>query len=107
MKTCYLVLCGSLLLAASAAAAEKNNNDWKSIFDGKTLNGWKANERPEDWKVVDGAIEGKGPRSHLFYVAEEFKNFEFKATVWTEPGSNSGIFFHTKFQKKRLARARL
>jgi hypothetical protein len=26
-----------------------------------------------------------------------FKNFDFKADVMTKPGSNSGIFLHTKF----------
>ncbi len=39
-----------------------------------------------------------GPRSHL-YTIKEFKNFEFKAEVMTTPGSNSGIYFHTKYQE--------
>ncbi len=41
-------------------------------------------------------------RAHLFYVgdagAARFKNFEFKARVKTEPGANSGIYFHTQYQ---------
>jgi hypothetical protein len=28
----------------------------------------------------------------------EFTNFHFKADVMTTPGSNSGLYFHTKFQ---------
>ena len=28
-----------------------------------------------------------------------FKNFEFKATVMTKPGANSGIFIHTAYQE--------
>lgn len=41
-----------------------------------------------------------GPRSHLFYVGEDkpMKNFHFKAEVMTTKGSNSGIYFHTKYQ---------
>jgi hypothetical protein len=72
-----------------------------SMFDGKSFNGWKINESPESWKVEDGAIVAHGARSHLFYVADDkpFKNFHFKAEVKTTPGSNGGIYFHTKFQE--------
>ena len=49
-------------------------------------------------RVEDGMIVANGPRSHLFTV-REFKNFEFKAEVKTTPGSNSGIYFHTKYQE--------
>ena len=45
------------------------------------------------------AIVANGPRSHLF-TDKEFKNFEFKAEVMTTPGSNSGIYFHTKYQEE-------
>lgn len=77
--------------------------EWISLFDGKTLNGWKANEHPETFKVTDGAIVVNGERSHLFYVGDvnghDFKNFELKMEVMTFPGSNSGIYFHTKYQE--------
>lgn len=36
-------------------------------------------------------------RSHLF-TDWQFKNFVFEADVMTTPGSNSGIYFHTKYQ---------
>lgn len=44
--------------------------------------------------------EASPGRSHLFYVGEEqpFKNFDFKCEVMTQPGSNGGIYFHTKYQ---------
>jgi len=31
---------------------------------------------------------------------EPFKDFELKVDVMTEPNSNGGIYFHTKFQEK-------
>jgi hypothetical protein len=42
-----------------------------------------------------------GSRAHLFYVGDEkpFKNFHFKCEVMTKPGSNGGIYFHTKYQE--------
>ncbi len=70
------------------------------LFDGKSLSGWKASENTESWKVEDGKLVCAGPRSHLFYVGElaPFDDFHFKAEVMTTPGSNAGIYFHTKYQ---------
>jgi len=76
---------------------------WESLFDGKTLNGWKASENKNSFSVRDGMIVAAGPRSHLFYAGPiqnaNFKNFELKAEVMTKPGSNSGIYFHTEYQE--------
>lgn len=76
---------------------------WVSLFDGKTLNGWKiSKEHPGTFTVADGAIVAFGERAHLFYDGpvndHNFRNFEFKTSVMTLPGSNSGIFIHTKYQ---------
>lgn len=75
---------------------------WVSIFDGKTLNGWKVGDNAGTFTVQDGAIVVNGPRAHLFYEGpvnnHNFKNFEWKAQVKTMPGSNSGMFVHTTYQ---------
>lgn len=83
------------------AFAEDKPGEWKNLFDGKSLDGWKINENKESWKIEDGKIVCHGERSHLFYVGEgkPFKNFELEAEVMTTPGSNAGIYFHTKFQE--------
>ncbi len=88
----------ALLLVSQVHADE-----WQSLFDGKTLSGWKAADHDECFRVQDGTlVAGGGPMAHLFYVGPlrngDFKNFEFKAEVKTTPGSNSGIFFHTEPQ---------
>lgn len=92
-----LMICPSLSTGSSAAK-------WIKIFDGKTLNGWKANENPDTFKVENGMIVVNGPRSHLFYdgkvMNHNFKNFEWKADVMTTQGSNSGMYFHTEFLEK-------
>jgi hypothetical protein len=69
---------------------------WISLFNGKDLTGWKASEGVE-WKVVDGEIVTPPQRSHLF-TEREFKNFEYKVDCLTKPGSNSGLYFHTKYE---------
>lgn len=93
-----------LLTVCTLAFAQKNKKEkWISLFDGKSLNGWKMSENINSIKVEEGLIVVNGPRGHLFYEGEvsnhTFKNFEFKAQVMTTPGSNSGIFIHTRFQE--------
>jgi hypothetical protein len=96
---------GLLLLSAIAFACTAqqafSQDGFKKIFDGKSMDGWKANENTESWQLKDGMLVCHGKRSHLFYVGEDkpFKNFHFKAEVKTTKGSNSGIYFHTKFQE--------
>jgi hypothetical protein len=82
---------------AGLAAFGQQPGEWKRIFDGKTLKGWKANENPHSWTVEDGAIVGRGERSHLFYMEEECENCEFKAEVWINKGGNSGMYFRAQF----------
>lgn len=88
-------------LVGPLRAEEPRDEGWISLFDGKTLKGWKASENKDSWSVEDGALVCHGPRSHLFYVGEDkpFVNFEFKAEVKTTPGSNAGIYFHTRYQE--------
>jgi hypothetical protein len=95
------------LLAAAllfAIAQDKKEEGFISLFNGKDLTGWKANESPETFKVEDGKIIANGNRSHLFYTGDVknhvFKNFELRAQVLCKPNSNSGIYFHTEFQEK-------
>ena len=94
----------TLFAAGFAVAAEPDNEGFVSLFDGKTFDGWKINEKPDTWKIVDGAFVANGPKSHLFYVGtekeplKEYKNFELRVDCKTGPNSNGGIYFHTKYQ---------
>jgi hypothetical protein len=71
------VLAAGLLAAAGLWAAD-DGGGWIAMFDGKTLDGWKAGDNPESWSVKDGKIVGDGERSHLFYMLHECENCEFK-----------------------------
>ena len=77
--------------------AEQSKDGWIKLFNGKDLTGWQISDNGK-WKVEEGEIVANGARSHLF-TEQEFKNFILKAEVKTTPGSNSGIYFHTKFQE--------
>jgi hypothetical protein len=98
---------GRDLLAEHYQIEHKSENGWVSMFDGKTLNGWKPNENEDSFWVKDGCIVANAPgRCHLFYQTKKpFKNFEFKAEVMTLPNSNAGVYFHTRFQDEGWPKA--
>ena len=69
LPVCYAI--------ASVQAAEPNTltpeqkaAGWQLLFDGKTLEGWKASDQPGTFSVQDGAILVHGPRSHLYYLGD-------------------------------------
>ena len=91
-----------LLVNPSLAAEPVAEEGFVSLFDGNSMNGWRPSaENSDSWKVKDGTLVCDGPRCHLFYLGDQapFKNFHFKAEVMTTPGSNAGIYFHTKYQE--------
>jgi hypothetical protein len=109
MKTKSFLFAAIAVLLGSLSATENNAltpqeeaEGWRLLFDGKSLDGWNANEQPGTFSVVQGEIVVHGPRSHLFYVGplgdHDFRNFEFSAEVLTRPGANSGVFIHTAWQ---------
>ena len=93
-------LVATILLAAHAAPAAEG---WSELFDGKSLVGWTAAEHPDTWKVADGCLVARGPRSHLFYEGptgnHDFRNFELVVEARPEAAANSGVFFHTQYQE--------
>ncbi|MDG1893986.1 MAG: DUF1080 domain-containing protein [Fuerstiella sp.] len=97
-----ILLSLSAVLLNSAHAADKDSDGWKTLYDGKSFAGWKKTENLDSWKITDGNLQCTGERSHLFYVADDkpFRNFEFECEVMTTPGSNAGIYFHTKLQEE-------
>ena len=93
--------CAALVLTASAAPVEKG---FVSLFDGKTLEGWKVGDNAGAFKIEDGAIVANGDCAHLFYVGKDgdakFENFEIRLDVMTKPNSNGGFFIHSTYQEK-------
>lgn len=98
---CLLAACSSQKKIKDGS--NKSDGQWISLFDGKTMNGWKESEGPS-FSIENGTIKVAGKRSHLYYDGpvsdHNFKNFELKMQVMTTPNSNSGVYFHTKFQQR-------
>jgi hypothetical protein len=105
ISTLLLVL-GILAAVQSVASAQltdaMKNDGWISIFDGKTLDGWKMNATPGDrfgeFKVENGLIVGHGNMNHLYYMKEAFTNFELKIDCKINKGGNSGVYVKSQWQ---------
>ncbi|HWB26427.1 MAG TPA: DUF1080 domain-containing protein [Chitinophagaceae bacterium] len=97
----FSAVIAALFACTSFTYAKKSG--WISLFDGKSLDGWKVGDNAATFRVDSGMIIVNGNTAHLFYDGpvenHNFKNFEFKADVMTKPGSNSGIYIHTQFQQ--------
>ena len=100
-----------LFLATYVSAADSqpaSEEGFISLFDGRSLDGWKVGENADTFSVGDGMIRmnynaTNHHPAHLFYVGDvkhhDFKNFDLKVDVMTFPHANSGIYFHTKYQE--------
>ena len=92
---------GEMTLTATSGTPKLGSVDAEGftlISDG-SWTGWRVNENPKAWSIVNGAFRAQGDRSHNFYYGPlaPFKDFELKVDVMTEPGSNGGIYIHTKY----------
>ena len=92
MKKCVVLLAVVAVLVPMSVMAQDPNDGWVKIFNGKDLEGWKANSTAGEFFVTDeGEIAGKGGRCHLFYM-EELQEFELLMDVYINDGGNSGVY---------------
>jgi hypothetical protein len=91
----------TVALALAPLCRAQAESEWIDLFDGKSLDGWRAAENPATWKVVDGLLVHDGPRSHIYYTGSVnnalFRNFELEVEANAAPLCNSGVYFHTVY----------
>lgn len=108
MKHTFSIALALVITGMACLRAADSEEEFTPLCDGKTFTGWQmTTDNTNTWKLEDGAFVARGPVAHLFYVGDPkpFKNFELKVDVMTEPNSNGGIYFHTKYQEKGFPRA--
>jgi Domain of Unknown Function (DUF1080) len=76
-----------------------SNEQWVSLFDGKTLDGWEP-VGSEKWEVKDGEIHGQAVTKEYGYLQtkKKFKDFHLSLRFKCVGDGNSGVFFHTAFK---------
>ncbi len=85
-----LAACGIAL----GAPAQEDESGFVPLFDGRTLDGWKARGGKATYRVEEGAIVGttspEGPNTFLC-TERSYDNFELRLEVKCDPALNSGI----------------
>ena len=92
----WVLLLGMFLLPCATARGQ----DWITLFDGKTLEGWSGD--PQFWSVQDGAIVGRSTpknrctRTTYLHHDEQFEDFELVFEIKLEgDGANSGMQYRS------------
>jgi hypothetical protein len=76
-------------LLISGAGAQQSN--WRSLFDGKTLDGWQQ-VGPGGFVIEEGLLKSQGGMGLLWYTPEKFSNVEMRIVFRNPGGKNSGVF---------------
>jgi hypothetical protein len=91
---CLLVIC----LSCAAPTITQTTNSradeqgFTTLFDGKTLNGWKlVNGRGTGYVVKDGVLVCPLDGGGNLFTEKEYANFVFRFEFKTEPGGNNGV----------------
>jgi hypothetical protein len=89
------------LLVLTALACGLNAQTWKSLFDGKSLNGWEARATfappaTGDWKVENGAIVCGGATPGWLATKGTFKDFQLQVEFRGPATVNSGVFLRSQ-----------
>lgn len=106
MKSLAVFVFTSFMFFSHCLAAQ-DGESWTSLFNGKNLDGWQANDHPESFSVTNGLLKCHGVKggAHLFFVGDDnkddlFKDFVLELQFRAQPESNSGVFFHTGRAKR-------
>ena len=89
------------VLSLFTMAAQAQNGNWKNLFNGKDLSGWKAIAGKATFEVKDGVIEGTAVHGtgNTFLVSEEmYTDFILEVDLKINHiSSNSGIMARGQF----------
>jgi hypothetical protein len=90
-------------IPTSSITAAELADGWISLFDGKTLFGWRANS-DLNWSVRDGAIRADKGRPGLLLTTFQMADYELRCDYRLQRGGNSGIFLRTPLSPKNPAK---
>src|ERR1700740_71199 len=95
--------CGALLLVAAAVlliAAVAPETEWKPLFNGKDLTGWK-HVGPGNMTVEDGLIHTHGGMGLLYWTGGKLGNCRIKVVYkMRDNNDNSGVFIRIPLEPR-------
>ena len=83
---------GAILLAAAGLVQAAPGSDWKQLFDGKDLNGWKHVGKG-NMTVENGLIQTHGGMGLLYWTGSKFGDCVIRVVFrMRDKNDNSGVF---------------
>jgi hypothetical protein len=82
-------------MSSDSAAPAPAGGEWRTLFDGRSLDAWRGfrnDQVPAGWQVVDGALTRVGEGGDLI-TRDEFGDFELTLEWKVAEGGNSGIMY--------------
>jgi hypothetical protein len=82
----------ALILLASSVALAAGQTEWKQLFNGKNLDGWK-HVGPGGMAVENGLIKGHGGMGLLYWTANKLGDCEIRVVYkMRDMNDNTGVF---------------
>lgn len=105
MKTIQSLILIFLIIGGSGLRGKETNDSYTSIFDGKSLKGWREAPRGKAlaWSVEDGVIRGEGKENRQVYLIysgdESLSDFELKFSYRLLTKGNTGVETRARLDK--------
>jgi hypothetical protein len=92
-------LTSSTTAAGSAAGAQ-----WRSLFDGRSLTGWRVyrgEAQPSGWQARDGALVKDRPTDDII-TTDQFGDFELEFEWRISSRGNAGVFYRATEEYEKI-----
>ena len=101
--SCLMAFWAAVSFGADAKnACTGNPNQWRQVFDGKDLTGWK-HVGPGDMTVDDGLIHTHGGMGLLYWTAGLIANCVIRVTFrMRDENDNSGVFVRIPLEPRTV-----
>lgn len=91
-----------VIVATSFWCGSAIADDWITLFDGKSLDSWKASRENTQFAITDGVIVGSSSsQTHFLYTIETYGDFELELEVKLDDTElNSGVQIRTMLTRE-------
>lgn len=88
---------GTAVAESDDSASDGAAVGWIALFDGKSLDGWKATG-DATWEVANGEIRTAGAKPGFLMTTREYADFQLHVEFRAAAATNSGVFLRTALE---------
>lgn len=86
------------------ASSDTPTREWRSLFDGRTLTGWRvyrSQAQPAEWHARDGMLVKDRP-THDIVTVDQFGDFELEFEWRISSRGNAGVFYRATEEYEKI-----